>query len=75
MNERKPNNRPRLVQSTLLIEKKPAVSSTAIAKQMQATRINIDLGLLNVLLLSTVVSSIETWPARQIAQRRHQVRP
>ena len=73
MNERKPNNSPRLVQSTLLIEKKPAVSSTAIAKQIQATRINIDLGLLNLGLRSMVVSSIETWPARQIWQRRHQV--
>src|SRR5664280_1344519 len=64
MKDRKPKNRPRSVQSILLpIERIPATVSTAIAKQIQATMINSDLGLWNVVLR---VSSIGTWPARPI---------
>jgi hypothetical protein len=46
MKDKKPKNRPRSVQSILLpIETIPAAVSTAIAKQIQATMINSDLGL------------------------------
>ena len=54
MNARKPKKRPRFVQSILLsIEMVPAVVNTAIAKQMQAMTIKIDLGLLNMLFRAT----------------------
>jgi hypothetical protein len=68
--DRKPKNRPRSVQEILPSERTPAVVRTAIAKQMQATRIRIDLLLLNIPLRAMKVSSVEFGSPAKLRARR-----
>ena len=62
MKDRKPKNRPRSVQAMWSVEMIPVPVSTAIAKQMQATRSKIDLLLLKSPVRAIEVSSIGFGP-------------